>query len=574
MPSTRDQLPGSTTDRWGPLGFFGVLGLFLSWRATLGFDFRDGSYVTALAMRVARGELPFRDESSLHVLGSLPAVPFVWLWTHFVGVQGIVVATRLFFVACALGAGLVAYAALHRIIGRWPTAVGAATALLVVPYNLQVTSYSTVPALCTLVGTASLVRCLWDGSARWAMITGLSWALATMAFPIFVVPAIVAVAGTWILLPTAKSQRSREAARRILALAWSAPLLTAAVGALLTVGWAPILDAVHGSTSQRGFTSKPTAYLANKVAGLLQSLDGSRLLPLAGLLAAIACLPMISAKVRGVLVLSSPVLVLAWSAKVGQSDVTEPTAGRYSGFVAWWLLILLTPPVALWGWRHLGRGLRAAGLLAGVVGLVGTVAFAAVSASGAQHGAISAGFVGMLAIVAAGAAAIITRSGLPLSFPMSLALLTPLVASLVIVVFNEGPAIGLSHRIESGAAQGLLVGNAVARDLQSASDGLFSCARLDEGLIVIRQPGIWVLTNSPTSAETLWTLDDGEREAARMVGHGEYPGCLVVAVDPRRPTAASMQSILQGYDSVGTVTLSPSIYDDVPNGFVVYERRP
>jgi len=553
---------------------FSALGLFLGWRATLGFDFRDGSYVTALAMRVARGELPFRDESSLHVLGSLPAVPFVWLWTHVVGVHGLVLASRIFFVACALGAGLLAYSALSPIIGCWPTAVGVATALLVVPYNLLVTSYSTVPALCTLVGTASCVRCLWDGSARWAMVTGLSWALATVAFPIFVVPAAVVVAGTWILLPAASGPRSRKGARRTLAFAWSAPLLMAAVGAVLIMGWTPTMDAVHNAASQRGVTVNPTGYLVIKVHDMLQVLVGSKLLPLAALLAMVACLPLIRAKLRGLLVLCCPLLVLVWSAKVGQSDVTEPTAGRYSGFVAWWLLILLTPPVTVWAWRRLGRRMRAAALLAGVVGLVGTVGFATVSASGAQHGAFSAGFVGVLAIVAAGATAMVTHSGLPLSASISLALLTPMVASLLLVVFNEGPFMGLSQRIDSGAAQGLLVGNAVARDVQSASIGLSTCARMDEGLIVIRQPGISVLTNAPTSAETLWTLDDGEREAARMDARGKYPGCLVVAVDSLRPTAADLVSILQGYDAVGTVTLSPSVYHDVPNRFLVYQRRP
>ena len=56
-----------------------VVAAFLAWRAALGFDLRDSSYVTAIALRMSRGETPFVDELNPHIFGSLPVVPSLWL---------------------------------------------------------------------------------------------------------------------------------------------------------------------------------------------------------------------------------------------------------------------------------------------------------------------------------------------------------------------------------------------------------------------------------------------------------------------------------------------------------------
>ena len=46
-------------------------------RARYGVDLSDSSHAVELTLRLARGDVPFRDEMNVQVLGAWPAVPFV-----------------------------------------------------------------------------------------------------------------------------------------------------------------------------------------------------------------------------------------------------------------------------------------------------------------------------------------------------------------------------------------------------------------------------------------------------------------------------------------------------------------
>src|SRR5690606_13633620 len=100
--------PGVVYVRRGGLAALGVLGMLLFWRAMLGLDMSDEAHVVALARRVATGAVPFRDEMNIQMLGSLPAVPFTWLWLNVVGTDGLVVASRVFFLVLCAGTLVIA----------------------------------------------------------------------------------------------------------------------------------------------------------------------------------------------------------------------------------------------------------------------------------------------------------------------------------------------------------------------------------------------------------------------------------------------------------------------------------
>ena len=50
-----------------------LVAVTLAVRARFGLDLGDGTHAVELAMRLARGDLPFRDEMNLQVLGAWPA---------------------------------------------------------------------------------------------------------------------------------------------------------------------------------------------------------------------------------------------------------------------------------------------------------------------------------------------------------------------------------------------------------------------------------------------------------------------------------------------------------------------
>ncbi|HET8987839.1 MAG TPA: hypothetical protein VFN43_04935, partial [Humibacillus sp.] len=117
-----------------------------------------------LTMRLARGDQPFRDEMNLQVLGAWPGVPFAWVWLHTVGVTGIVLASRVFFVVLALAVAALAWRAVGGTLGRLTTGVAAVAAVVPTAYNLQLVGYNTTPALLYLVAASSAVGALTRGS--------------------------------------------------------------------------------------------------------------------------------------------------------------------------------------------------------------------------------------------------------------------------------------------------------------------------------------------------------------------------------------------------------------------------
>src|SRR5919106_1471070 len=90
-----------------------VLGGFAAWWSTLGASLSDDGHNIALAWRMSLGDAPFVDEMNLRATGSLLAVPFTWLWIQLMGMTGLVLASRLLFVAVAFGAGILVSRALR-----------------------------------------------------------------------------------------------------------------------------------------------------------------------------------------------------------------------------------------------------------------------------------------------------------------------------------------------------------------------------------------------------------------------------------------------------------------------------
>ncbi|HKX67847.1 MAG TPA: hypothetical protein VJN29_11530 [Intrasporangium sp.] len=155
-------------------------------RVQLGFDYGDGPHAVGLAMRLADGDRPFVDEMNLQVMGSWPAVPFVWLWMHTVGTDGIVLASRVYFVLLSLLVAHVSWRAIAPVVGRGTSAAVIAIAVIPAAYNLPVVSYNTTPALLLLLATCAIIAAVTRRVAAWAWVGGAALALGAAAHPVTV----------------------------------------------------------------------------------------------------------------------------------------------------------------------------------------------------------------------------------------------------------------------------------------------------------------------------------------------------------------------------------------------------
>ena len=181
--------------RRGGLAALGVLGMLLFWRAMLGLDMSDEAHVVALARRVATGAVPFRDEMNIQMLGSLPAVPFTWLWLNVVGTDGLVVASRVFFLVLCAGTLVIASRAL-RLVTTPVVALTVPLVVLLMPaYNILTTSYNTVPLLALVLGTSSSIAAVHTRRRGWVALSAGMLVLGTACYPPMVVAAALLFGG-------------------------------------------------------------------------------------------------------------------------------------------------------------------------------------------------------------------------------------------------------------------------------------------------------------------------------------------------------------------------------------------
>lgn len=213
-----------------------LLGL-VAYRTSLGVSFVDDSYYVVLPLRIAYGARPFVDEMSLQSLGFLLAVPFVRAWTWLFGMTGLVLASRLFYVALAAGAGFTVYRLLRPSFRPAVAGLAAAVPLLAPPFNLVALSYNTIAALCSILAVALAFSALRDDRPRNAHWAGAATGLGVVSYPPLAAPAAVLLA-TMYLLSRDRRLVLRSAAVAVAALAavmvplviWAGP---SAVGATL-----------------------------------------------------------------------------------------------------------------------------------------------------------------------------------------------------------------------------------------------------------------------------------------------------------------------------------------------------
>lgn len=381
--------------RLGVLVAAALLVVFGVWRVRLGSDVGDGTHVVVLAMRMAQGDQVLTDEMNLQAFGSLAAVPFTWAWLQVFGVEGIVLASRVFYLALALAVGALAYRALRVGLGRAAAFTATVLMLLPTPYNLLVTSYNTMPVLMLGLAVCAGFAALSARSRGWGLVAGVALALAVLSHPLSVVPAAL-LALTLLVLA-----RGAPAARGLLLGGGVASVL---VVLAIAIGPGPgaLLETISYTADYQASRPQPWQRALRTLGTITGGLTGAPFLA-GAVLALVGLLPWAPSRCRCWAVLAAAPVAVAVLWVLGRGDeVPGELLGLYSPVLGLLLVLLLVIPVAAWTHRAGDRQVRLLLVLSTPVALLGVLAFAMSTSASVRWGAPLAPALPLLGALGAG----------------------------------------------------------------------------------------------------------------------------------------------------------------------------
>lgn len=479
--------------------------IFASWWSTLGADLSDDGHNIALAWRLSLGDAPFADEMNPRAMGVLLAVPFTWLWTHLVGMTGLVLASRLFFVAVVIGTGYAAYRALRTTLPPVTAFTATAIPLMALPYHLGQISYNTVPVLGFVLGTAAGFAAIRTQDRRWAFGSGAATTLGAVSFP------TVAVGAALLLIAVMVLSRRRAVIMAIVAgcLAVSLPV---ALWLLLAAGPSLIADTLRLTLDSQVLAPPMSRRLATVVDMYLNNLGRQAYWPMWGA-ALVAAVPRLAIQVRAVAVAAVPPLALAPTLSAMLAGPAEMSFGRLAGVYATVLCLALVVPVSIWTVQQGRRDVGTLIVLSLPVAVVQVPAVAATTMSGPAWGvhvigscslimALLAGWQEMLAPWArptAGAALVIMSSFL-----------------LAMTPFKDPPPWEATTRITVGPFAGISTDSAGATRIAETSDSAQRWVGPDDGVLLYGLAGDYLLTRGEPVTNLLWLGAFGEANQATL----------------------------------------------------------
>jgi hypothetical protein len=475
-------------------------------------------------MRLARGDQPFRDEMNLQVLGAWPAVPFVWVWLHTVGLDGIVLASRVYFVVLALGVAALAWRAVGGALGRVTAGMAAVAAVVPTAYNLQLVGYNTTPALLYLVAASSAVgamvrRSAASSSARWAVVWavvgGAAAALGAVSHP------VTAPAGMILLLMSVLWARGRVR----LALVGGAVGAAVVVAALAIALWG--VEHVHETLAFTADYRGEQVDRVGRVAGWLAHVGGELAQPavLVALALGVAAAVALSRRsaLAGPLLLGAVALAAGTGLTRGASSATFSVSAWLSPLMALVLSLVLLPAAIVSAILLRGAAVRL--LTIGVIpSAVGVLCVAAFTASSPTWGAVGSCLApGVFAVIGCALCGVVrldvpdgagSAEGRARVAPWSAAavgsaVLLALCASHLATSFRDGPLGRLDTAAPPGAYAGLLTTARRADDVAAAQAALKSCATPGSSVLAIGYPAAYLMGDVRFDTPVTWLADFG-----------------------------------------------------------------
>ena len=561
--------------RWGAAAVGLCLVLVLAWRLTLGASSDDDGHVVTLALRLSRGDTALGDEMNLQATGALLAVPFVWVWDHTVGTTGIVLASRVWFVVVAAVVAVLTSRALRTRYAAGPAAVATVAALLGLPYQLPLVSYSSVPVLALVLAAASGVALRETRSAAWAGVLGVSTAMGTVASP--------QLAPAFALALVAGVVRVRGARPRVVALASCAGLLAVATAwVVLAAGAGPVADTMHYLLAVRADGLSPLERVGRAV-GTYEGLRFPLYWPLLGCigLTAVGCIRRDWRALR----VGASGAALAWCTAVTVAAALGLLPQLWFGNTVAALetllvLTLLLPVLAELRWSY--RPGDAGDLVAAAApGLVAATVIAATTNSGPAYSVHGAALGGLLLVLVVQWSTAVRRlvgvrarrGAVPARAASALAVLPAVAMALALLAlpFDEPSSVRVDTRITTGPWAGLVTTSDRAARLTALSSTVDEVTRGGRPVLVLGASGGYLAANGPMATPSVWLDDHGAANRWAVDWYhrtGRVPDVVVVteagdaraggapawaARDPLRAWVATAYRVVRTVPGVGTV---------------------
>ena len=518
-------------------------------RARYGVDLSDSSHAVELTLRLARGDVPFRDEMNVQVLGAWPAVPFVWAWQHVVGLDGIVLASRVWFVLVCAGVAAVSWRAIAPPFGRGTSACALAVALVPAAYNQQVVSYNTTPALMYLLavscGVGASVRCV-RCARPYAVSAGAATALGAVSHPVTApagaaLLAVLAVLlsrldvspSRWVPSPAASATavlRTVRARPGVLAVGTGVLVVAVVVGVVAVAVWgvANVSDTMSFTDAYQANRPSRWDRLARWTSQVGAALAGPWVL-LAVPLSLLAAVPA-ARRLRLPLVLLAVAAVTVQALQGGVTATTFTVLSWLTPLLGSVLVVVLLPVLVVSA-RDRGPVARLAAL--GLTPtLVGMPFLAAFTSSGPVWGATGAVLApGLLAVTVATLVWVGTR---PAKVAVAGLLLAGLGTVHALNSFRDGPPAALVADAPDGAFAGLRTTEQHRADLQANQQAVQACARPGDGALDYVHPAAFLYADLRFDTPIVWM--DFFGSTSQQVLHwmqrsGRVPECVVAARD-------------------------------------------
>lgn len=180
--------PGGKAPRYlAPVvGLFLGAALLLTWlRLFRGGDLVDEAFSVLVPWRWALGDRPFVDEQNLSQSAGLLSYPFVKLYAWLGGedVAGLVLYDRHLYLLLGVLTAVCAYILLRRLLPATVAACAAAPFATVVLFETPQLTASTLCALLLSAGAALAAVTVLGGARWWALLSGVAFGLAGIAYP-------------------------------------------------------------------------------------------------------------------------------------------------------------------------------------------------------------------------------------------------------------------------------------------------------------------------------------------------------------------------------------------------------
>jgi len=473
-------------------------------RATFGVSFFDDSYYVVVPLRLAQGARLFMDDAAIQPPGSLLAVPFVALWHALFGVNGIVLATRLFYVAVTTLAGFFVVRVLRPSFGPFMPVVAFSAVFLAPAYTTFAISYNTSAQLAFVLCVVFVFAAWRDGSRIYATLGGVFAALGCISYPPLALAALpAAVVASFVL---------RDKRLWLWLIGGALAVIGVAGVALLVM--VPVAEIVRGfqfsansaySGAGTSITVLDRAVLAlREVKRLVLHKVWWPAIALSFLLA----VPMIPSRIRGWLAAALPLAVMLPGVHALQSGVPWTFGVPALSYLLAFTLSLV--PLAIVAGVTRGdddRDVRRLLVLGAVFSAVAAPLLVLVTSSGFVSGMAGVGATPFaIAAIIAWLWLISQWAGRSALWTAGLVLLAVEVTLLFSTAYRDLPPLQMERRVSHGAVAGIRTSARQAEEIGHIEDSLAVLTKPGSRLLVVNAPLVYLLTDAEPLTYATWTV--------------------------------------------------------------------